>query len=290
MPRLNQSKEITAKRSIKDSVFTTLFSDTKYLLQLYQCLHPEDEFITENQLKTVTIKNILTNQMYNDLGFMVEDRLIILIEAQSTWSPNIVIRSFLYLAHTYQKYFDELPINNLYSSTPVKLPIPELYVIYLGKQKNHPHSLSLTKDFWSGERQALDVELKVIYGGTQKDIIHQYIFFSQIIDEQIQKERKLHGGTGRTKEAVEKTIQICIEKNILKDFLLEHKLEVIDMLVDLFDEEKIKEKEKLETEFKAWLEGCKEFNASYEAVVQKAIKRFNFTPEYAQKVVKDYWE
>ena len=32
----------TPKRKIKDSVFTNLFQDKKYLLQLYKALHPED--------------------------------------------------------------------------------------------------------------------------------------------------------------------------------------------------------------------------------------------------------
>ena len=30
------------KRTIKDSVFTNLFSDLKNLIQLYRTLHPED--------------------------------------------------------------------------------------------------------------------------------------------------------------------------------------------------------------------------------------------------------
>ncbi len=32
----------TPKRKIKDSVFTNLFQDKKYLLRLYKALHPED--------------------------------------------------------------------------------------------------------------------------------------------------------------------------------------------------------------------------------------------------------
>lgn len=34
---------IVAKRTVKDSVFTDLFSDSKYLLQFYQAIHPEDK-------------------------------------------------------------------------------------------------------------------------------------------------------------------------------------------------------------------------------------------------------
>ena len=38
--------ESIPKRKIKDSVFTSLFQDKKYLLQLYQALHPEDCNVT----------------------------------------------------------------------------------------------------------------------------------------------------------------------------------------------------------------------------------------------------
>ena len=42
----NSSEQI-AKYTAKDSVFTSLFRDPKYLLQLYQALHPEDYEVTE---------------------------------------------------------------------------------------------------------------------------------------------------------------------------------------------------------------------------------------------------
>ncbi len=91
------------KRRAKDSVFTHLFSEPKYLLELYKTLHPEDTEATEADISDVTIQNVITDNMYNDLGFFVRDTLVILLEAQSTWSPNIVIRVLLYLAQTYNR-------------------------------------------------------------------------------------------------------------------------------------------------------------------------------------------
>ncbi len=35
------------KRTAKDTVFTSLFRDKGYLLQLYQALHPEDDSVKE---------------------------------------------------------------------------------------------------------------------------------------------------------------------------------------------------------------------------------------------------
>ena len=83
------------KHKVKDSVFTNIFKDKKYLFRLYKALHPADTNATEEQLEYVTIENILINGLYNDLGFMVGNRLVILVEAQSLckslhnyWSYN----------------------------------------------------------------------------------------------------------------------------------------------------------------------------------------------------------
>ena len=80
-----------AKRTIRDSVFSDLFGDKRYLLQLYQTLHPEDTQATEDDLTDVTIQNVLTDDLYNDLGFRNGDRVIILVESQSP--PGALISS-----------------------------------------------------------------------------------------------------------------------------------------------------------------------------------------------------
>ena len=46
-----------AKYTIKDSLFTNLFQDKKYLLQLYRALHPEDTETTVDELKDITIRS-----------------------------------------------------------------------------------------------------------------------------------------------------------------------------------------------------------------------------------------
>ncbi len=92
------------KRKIKDSVFTNLFQDKKYLLQLYKSLHPEDGNVTEDEIEDVTIKHVLVDADYNDLGFSVGNRLMVLVESQSTWTLNIIIRALMYLIQTYHDY------------------------------------------------------------------------------------------------------------------------------------------------------------------------------------------
>ena len=111
MSQETESSQYIAKKTTKDSVFRDLFENPKYLLQLYKALHPEDTEVTEEQIGSVTIKNVLLDQMYNDLGFTVGSKLLVLVEAQSTWSVNIVVRVLLYLANTWQEYIESNKLN-----------------------------------------------------------------------------------------------------------------------------------------------------------------------------------
>ncbi len=219
------------KRKIKDSVFTNLFQDKKYLLQLYKALHPEDCNVTEDEIEDITIKHILIDADYNDLGFSVGNRLMILVESQSTWTYNIIIRALMYLVQTYHDYFKRTN-QNLYGSKKVNMPIPELYVIFTGDRKNIPDKISLSKAFFKGAKIAIDVDVKVLYQENEKDIIGQYIIFSKVYD----KQRKLYGNT---KQAITETINICKDRNILKEYLENKEQEVVDIMMTLFDDEQI---------------------------------------------------
>ena len=175
------------KHVLKATVFSDLFYNPKYLMKLYQALHPEDRITTVKDLKDVTIRNVLVNDIVNDLGFRVGNRLLLLLEAQSTWSLNILIRVLMYLARTYQQYFKEQK-SNLYSSTKIDIPKPELYVVYVGDDEKLPDSISLADEFFDGDDAYLDLKIKVIKQSNSSDILNQYILFSKIYNEQ----RKLY--------------------------------------------------------------------------------------------------
>ena len=223
--------EQVAKYTAKDSVFTSLFREPKYLLQLYQALHPEDHEATEDSIKNVTITNVLLDQYYNDVGFQIGEKIVILVEQQSSWSINIVVRCLLYLAQTYQEYFESTK-QNVYGSKKLELPRPEVYVIYTGNRKTRPEYLYLSKEFFGGDDSVLDVKVKMIYDGKEGDIINQYVAFTKIYNEQV----KLHG---RTREAVLETIRICKDQNVLSEYLSGREKEVVDIMMTLFNEEYI---------------------------------------------------
>ena len=243
--------DITANRKLRDCLFTDLFQNKKYLLRLYKTLHPEDVTANEDSLTNVTIKQVLTDGIYNDLGFMVDDRLIILVEAQSTWSINIVIRGLMYLVNSYQDYINDNKLN-IYGRHGLKIPVPELYVIYTDYRGDKPDILSLSKDFFAGQKTCLDLEVKVIYLDESNSIINQYIMFCMVYGEQ----RQIY--KNNSERAIKETIRICKDRNILKEYLLSREKEVFSMMFDLYDQETIMDRWKLEIENESMAKGRQE--------------------------------
>ena len=226
-----QTQEIKAKRTAKNSVFFDLFQNKRYLLKLYKTLHPEDETATEDSLTDVTITNVLTDNLYNDLGFIANNKLMILVEAQSTWTVNILVRVLLYLAQSYHEYFQRTS-QNYYKSKKVKMPKPELYVIFTGNKGRKPEKLLLSEEFFESADIGIEVKAKVIYESDTDDIINQYIIFCKVFNEQT-------GQYGMTRKAVTETIRICKDRNILREYLLDREMEVVTIMMSLFDEEQI---------------------------------------------------
>ena len=243
---------IEPNHKAKDSVFTDLFTIPKYLLELYQTLHPEDRTTAEGDLRVVTAKCVLAEHIYNDLGFMVGgDRLIMMVEAQSSWSPNIVIRLLIYVAQALNNFFTERKIL-LYKDNKVHCPKPELYVVFTGERVSQPPVLSF-KDLFFGDSVECDIDVKVhvIYEQDTDDIINQYIIFCKVLTEQVKK-------NGPTRKAIEETLRVCRDKQILVEYLKQRETEIMDIMTTLFDQDYITELYGNERRMEGKLEGIKE--------------------------------
>ena len=154
-----------------------------------------------------------------------------LLEAQASWTVNILIRMLLYLAQSYHEYF-ERTTQSLYKSKKVKMPKPELYVIYTGSRGRKPDTISLSKDFFDGADIDIEIKAKVIYESNEDNIINEYIVFCKVFNGQVKEH-------GMTKQAVAETIRICKDRNILKQYLSSKEVEVVTIMMSLFDEEQI---------------------------------------------------
>ena len=279
------------KRSIKDSVFTMLFQDPEYLRQLYLTLHPEDAGVLPEDMRLITLENVLTTGIYNDLGIQVRDRLILLVEAQSTFSANITRRMLLYLAATYKEYVKERKLD-LYAGKAVSIPRPELYVVYTGRRET-PDTLLLSGLYESapedGRVQHMELAVQILRDDGSGSVIDQYVRFCQISDE-------MRGKHGATLKAVQETLRECVRQNILTPFLMTREKEVSDIMISLFNQEEIQAihdynvaKQAQETALKQTVLLMRDLGVAREEAVRQLAKRYDLLQNDAETAVRQYW-
>ena len=96
----------------------------------------------------------------------VRNKSVIFIEAQSTWSINILVKLLIYYVTEIKKMIEEEQLN-LHSSKRLELLKPEFYVVYTGKEKV-PEEISLSEYFFNGQMVDCDVHARVITHGNQE--------------------------------------------------------------------------------------------------------------------------
>ena len=214
--------------TLKDSLFIDLFSDKMRLIQLYKSLIDDDREISQDDIEILTIQNIILRGIYNDLGFRVKDEIIILMEAQTTYTTNIVLRILFYLSETLKNYIidssENKNLNELYNTKPRIIPKIKLFVVYTGDKLMQDHDLYLSDVMVENDIISdIDMKVRVLCTGNKKSILGQYILFTQIYSKQ-KKECK------DIEPAVKNTIEICMNDEILKEYLDYRKMEVQEMI------------------------------------------------------------
>lgn len=282
------------KHTTKANVFEDLFSDKKNLLELYRLLHPEDTDTKESDLEILSIQNIVTYGQYNDLGFKKGNRWMILVEHQSTWSVNILLRCIMYLAETWRRYLKETK-QSLYSTKPVKIPETELYVLYTGSEEK-PHEITLAKEFFHGKDSAIKAKIQILQHEGNHSIVDQYIDFCKIYDDYRKKnlDNPRKGATGAIDE--------CIRKGILPEYLKKQREEVVDVMLTLYSQEEVNEMERESVAREALEEGeqrgtirgsvmmAKKFGQTLDQTVQSVAECFGYSEAESRKQVLQYWK
>lgn len=144
-----------AKKNYRDSLFRNIFKDKRRLKSLYESLSGKDIPVSEIRLNT--LKGVFFNDIKNDISFEAAGRLIVLIEHQSTWNPNMPLRMFWYLAKLYGRKFDkDMP----YKSTLITLPAPEFYVLYNGSKHEPEISEQHLSDAFAKPVETMDLTVK----------------------------------------------------------------------------------------------------------------------------------
>jgi hypothetical protein len=221
-------------RTYKDSVFSLLFSDPVTLRELYCALEgvtlPPDVPVTIN-----TLEGVLFMERVNDISFAVADKLVLILEHQSTVNPNMPLRCLLYLARLYEKIIDN---KDVYKSRLVKIPQPECFVLYNGTAEYPDETrLKFSEAFANlkelGYTGPCDLELVVwainINKGHNREMVGKCGKLEGYSDF-IGKAREYEKELGSRAEGVKAAVKYCISHGILKEFLELHSSEVYNML------------------------------------------------------------
>jgi len=231
-----------ANREHKNSVFTMLFDDKAVLLELSNALFGT-HYDANTPIEITTLKNALSYGRVNDLSYILDDRLIVLVEHQSTMSDVIPYRMLLYIADTYSQLYQ----NRIqYRRDKFPLKRPKFIVLYNGDEEMKEDVLILrlsdmfpkfAPEDGAADDGLTDLELTVIVynikDGRNPNIVKYCATLREygIFTDMIRENRK----TMPMKEAIRKAVKDSIDQNVLKKFLEKHKQEVETMLLTDWD-------------------------------------------------------
>ena len=267
-----------ANTKFKDSVFSFLFSDPDLLRELYCALEnvdiPSDVPVIIN-----TLQDVLFMDQINDISFEIGNKLVILIEHQSTINPNMALRLLVYIGRIYEKIIEK---KKVYSTKRFPIPRPEFYVLYNGKSPYPDETiLKLSDAFESGlalglpekAGPALELTVKVInINQGRNEAIGQrcktLAGYSRFVGKVQEYER---ANAGR-EEAIKAAVKYCVEHEILKEFFEENATEVMNMLISEWNTEEAKQVWYEEGKEEGWTEGME--TAARNAFAQGASLEF----------------
>ena len=249
-------------RTYRSTVFIMLFEEKENLLELYNAMSGK-HYTDPELLEINTLENAIYMSIKNDVSFLMDGRLS-LYEHQSTYSPNLPLRFLFYISNLYSGMTKD---ENLYGTRKAQIPTPEFIIFYNGEEERpERETLKLSdlytfrgKDKEQGEEDGktgkadfkleLKAELLNICGDNNRALkeacrtLREYAVFTD-------KMRK-YAKTMDIEAAAERTIEECIQEDILREFLTKHRAEVRTMSIFEYDQEKHMRQEREQ----AWEEG-----------------------------------
>lgn len=229
-------------RNYKDSVFVDLFakdiSAHKNFISLYNALHKKQLDPATTELEPIMLEKVLYMKYYNDIAMLVDNKIIIMIEHQSTINKNMPFRLLEYIARIYEKL---VKTDEKFGRNIVKIPAPEFYVFYNGEE-DYPNEtiLKLSDSFIPLEEKygkidfLLEITVKVVNINIDKHnpilkrckVLEEYSEFVDVVRKHIKT---------KVSSTLRHSVQECIKKGILSKYLARKATEVENMLLAEYD-------------------------------------------------------
>ena len=284
---------LPVNRIYKDRLYKMIFNNKSELLKLYNVINGT-HYNDPAMLTITTLDNAIYMTMENDLSFIIDMRLA-LYEQQSTVNPNLPLRFLMYITDIYSAYTKDM---NIYGSKKVQIPLPSFVIFYNDVKSQPDRTEFLLSELFHPTTDQPALELKAVMLNINKGHNQELMNACHTLrdySEYVARIRTYSAEMPLT-DAVEKAITECIHENILRDFLLENRVEAKAMSIYEYDEEKTLrmfreegyEDGERNGKIQATIEMCLEFNLSSDAIVQKLMTKFQFSENQAQEYLDNY--
>ena len=230
MGKIKNTKKTQQQSShaYKDTLFRTLFREQSRALELCNAItgtdHPPGTPVKIRDPDSSLLRR------YNDLAIEIKGQLLVMVEHQSSICPNMPLRFLRYVTETLYS----LIINNddIYRSTTVKIPAPQFYVLYNGKEKLKKTTLKLS-DAFRVKPDGPTLELTAIILDVNHGRGNKTLSKSKSLEgyAYLVAQIKFYEGMGQKRDiAIKNAINKCINEGILADYLKKNFEEVAKML------------------------------------------------------------
>ena len=207
-------------RRYKDSVFVDLFGEDKNakenFLSLYNALHGT-HLDGSAQLIPLRLEHVMYMSFCNDVSCLIDNKIIVLTEHQSTINDNMPVRFLEYAARLYEQIQNP---RDRYLRKLKQIPTPEFYVFYNGEEQYPAEAELRLSDAFAvkSAKPCLELLVKVININYNKDSkllekckpLEEYTQFVEAVRRHIRLDRE---------NGFKNAIKECIQNDILKDYL-----------------------------------------------------------------------
>ena len=228
-------------RQYKDRLFRMIFGSPKnrhHLLSLYNAVNGT-AYTNIEDLEITTIDDVIYMGIKNDVSFIISS-VMSLYEHQSTFSPNLPLRGFLYSARIYESYILAGGYD-YYGRKLIKIPTPRYIIFYNGTEEFEDIvKIKLSDAFLipddSGEYEWTATMYNINFGHNQKlmescKALYEY-------SDLIHRIRNYRASGLTEAEAIDKAVLEASGWECIGPFLTKHRSEVKEVLLTEFDQEK----------------------------------------------------
>ena len=273
-------------RKVRDTVFCRFMATREHLLSLCNALN-DTQYDQSAEININTLEGSFFSNIKNDISFLVDNLMVVLIEHQTTINPNMPLRFLSYVDELYRRYISTFH-ENIYGREIVKLPAPEFFVFYDGDDTSFEHQTLKLGDAFKTNSDKLELIVNVynLAEGMNKELkekctpIGEYSSFSNMY-------KKLRHQGLTIDQAINETIRYCLANGIMIEYLQNHQKEVIDMFGFEWNEKE--EREALlkigEARGEARGEAKGKLNATINNI-KLLMKNLNLSPEKAMQTLE----